>query len=376
MAEFTQTLTYTVHCPACGGDQVVKHGTQSGEQRYRCKTCRKAFRASGKPKGRRMDSELIASAVSDYYSGKSYKAIAEGLEKEYNIPEPSKATVYEWVRDYSADAVAEMKDHKAKTGGGDWVADEMYVKVGGKTAYLWDIMDTDTRYILASHLSYRRDATAARAMLRKALAASDGPPKSITTDKWRAYIKPIKDLAPEAEHIQSEGLAAKVNNNLSERLQGTLRDREKTLRGLENIESGQRYVDGFALNYNLFRKHHSLSNKPPAATALEAPPFREWADVVKGDAVELRPVLAAPRRAEGPEAEIELPTPTPRPLRSSRESGDMPVPKPVKLPQSKVRVPKVAKPKKVKTTGKAKGQHPVAKLRNGIQRAQRKNGRR
>ena len=372
MAEFTQTLTYTVHCPSCGGDKVVKHGMQSGEQRYRCKACRKAFRASGKPEGRRMDGELIASAVSDYYSGKSYKAIAEGLEKEYNIPEPSKATVYEWVRDYTADAVKEMEDHPARTGGGDWVADEMYVKVGGKTAYLWDIMDTDTRYILASHLSYKRDATAARAMLRKALAASDGPPKTITTDKWRAYIKPIKELAPEAEHIQSEGLAAKVNNNLSERLQGTFRARDKTLRGLENIESGQRYVDGFALNYNLFRKHHSLDNKPPAATALEAPPFREWADVVKGDAVELQPVLPAPRRNEGPQ-EIQLPTPGP--LRSSRVSGDVSVPKPVRLPQSKVRVPKAAKPQKVKTAGKAKGKHPVVKLRNGIRQNQRKNGR-
>ena len=373
MAEFTQTLTYTVHCPKCGGDKVVKDGFQSGQQRYLCRGCKKKFRANGKAEGRRMDAELMGSAIQDYYDGKSYKKIAEALEKEYGIPEPSKATVYEWVRDYSADAVEQLKDHPAKTGGGDWVADEMYVKVGGRTAYLWDIMDTDTRYILASHLSYNRDNVAARAMLRKALASSDGPPKTITTDKWRAYIKPIKDLVPQARHIQSEGLTAEVNNNLSERLQGTLRDREKVLRGLENIESGQRYVDGFALNYNLFRKHESLGNRTPASKAGVNPPFREWADVVKGDAVELQPVLPASRRNEGPE-EIQLPTPGP--LKSSRVSGDAPAPKPVKLPQSKVRVPKAAKPKRVKTVGKTKGTHPVARVRNGVQRAQRRNGRR
>ena len=155
--------------------------------------------------------------------------------------------------DYTAGARDEMKDHPAKTGGGDWVSDEMYLDLKGKKAYLWDIRGKHTRYILASHLPYRRDAKAARAMLRKALAASDGPPKTITTDKWRAYMKPIKDLVPVAKHIQSEGLAAEVNNNLNERLQGTYRDRKKTLHGLESIESGQRFLDEWALNYNLFR---------------------------------------------------------------------------------------------------------------------------
>ena len=323
MAEFSTTTTYEIHCPKCGGDRIVKVGRQSGVQRYRCKDCPKDFRANGKAPGRRMDAELMGAAIQDHYDGKSYKKITEAIEKEYDIPEPSKATVYEWVRDFSAEAIEEMKDHPAKTGGGDWVADELHFEVKGKKAYLWDIMDRDTRYILASHLSYRRDAVAARAMLRKALAASDGPPKTITTDKWRAYLKPIKELVPEAKHIQSEGLAAEVNNNLSERLQGTYRDRVKTLRSLESIETGQRYLDGWTVNYNLFRKHESLKNKPPASKALADPPFREWTDVVKGDAVEPQLVLAAPRQTERPKVELkELPTPKPTPKlkRSSRVS--------------------------------------------------------
>ena len=54
----------------------------------------------------------------------SYKQIAENLEKTADMPEPSKATVYEWVRDYSYAAVDAMKDHPAHTNG-HWVADEM-----------------------------------------------------------------------------------------------------------------------------------------------------------------------------------------------------------------------------------------------------------
>ena len=152
MAEFSTTTTYEVKCPDCGSAHVVKDGKQSGQQRYLCRGCRKKFRANGKAQGRRMDAELMGSAIRDFYSGKSYKQIAEGLKDEYDIPEPSKATVYEWVKDYTDEAVGEMKDHKATTGG-DWVADELQVDVGGKKVWLWNVMDSETRYVLATHLT-------------------------------------------------------------------------------------------------------------------------------------------------------------------------------------------------------------------------------
>ena len=124
------------------------------------------------------------------------------------------------------------------------------------------------------------------------LGAADKPPKTVTTDKWRAYIKPIKDLMPEATHIQSQGLRAEINNNLSERVQGTFRQREKTLRGLDSKESGQRYLDGWILQYNLFRDHESLDNDAPGERAKVKPPFDEWSDVVKmGTTSAIGPVL-------------------------------------------------------------------------------------
>ena len=290
MAEFTKT--YTVNCPICQSSDVVKDGKQSGEQRYRCKPCQKKFRASGKAKGRKMDAELMGSAIRDYYTGKSYKQIAEGLKEEYDLPnEPSKATIYEWVRDYTKKALKQMEGHKAKTGG-HWVADEMAVDVDGykDKIWIWNVMDSETRYILATHLTPRRDATAARVLLRKALKNADKPPKTITTDKWRAYIKPIKDLMPEAKHMQSQGLHADINNNLSERLQGTFRDRIKTMRQMEGRKTGQQYLDGWTLTYNHFRGHHSLRNQTPAHRAKIDAPFKEWADVVKAEAAPRRKV--------------------------------------------------------------------------------------
>lgn len=92
-------------------------------------------------------------------------------------------------------------------------------------------------------------------------------------------------VCPSAKHIQSEGLTAEINNNRSERLPGTYRDREKTLRGLNGLESGQHYLDGWTLRYNLFRKHHSLGNRTPGEAAGIDALFGEWADVVRGGTV-------------------------------------------------------------------------------------------
>ncbi len=294
MTEFTTTTTTTVNCPDCEADKVIKIGKQSGQQRYRCKACDKKFRAGGKAEGRKMDAEMMGSAIRDYFTGKSYKQIAEGLKEEYDLDkEPSKATIYEWVRDYTDKAMSQMKGHKATTGG-DWVADELMVDVGGQKMWLWNVMDSETRYILASHLTPRRDANAARVVMRKAVLAADGPPKTITTDKLKSYMSAIKSVLPDSRHIQSEGMRADINNNLSERLQGTFRDRIKTLRGLDSRKTGQRYLDGWVLTYNHFRGHESLRNKTPGYRAKVNPPFKEWADVVKAEAAP-RPKVAKAR---------------------------------------------------------------------------------
>ena len=254
----------------------------------------------------------MGAAIRMFYSGMSYKQIAESMEKMYDIPEPSKATIYEWVRDYTQVALKEMKDHKAHTGG-HWVADEMQLTVGGKKYWNWNVMDADTRYILASHLTVERDAAAATAVMRKALAAADGPPDSITTDKLRSYLSAIKKVFPDAKHIQSEGIRAEVNNNLSERVQGTFRQRTKTLRGLDHKESGQLYLDGWVLTYNLFRDHEAMGGKPPGLAAEVNPPFTEWADVVRGEVLpkSTDPVTSAgkPTRPPIPEGTDIKPTP-------------------------------------------------------------------
>lgn len=119
--------------------------------------------------------------------------------------------------------------------------------------------------------------------MRKALEASANRPKTIKTDKLRSYSAALKDKDfTGVRHVQSDGIRAVNNNNLSERLQGTFRARTKTLRGMDSLETGQRYLDGWTLTYNLFREHESIGDQPPAHKAKMDVPYDEWADVVRG----------------------------------------------------------------------------------------------
>ena len=296
MARFTTTSTVAIGCPHCDSDHVIKVGKRDGYQRYQCKTCNRKFHANGNAPGKRFTANQIGAAVRMFYSGMSYKQIAENMAEAHDVPEPSKATIYEWVRDYTAVALREMENHKAQTGD-EWVADEMQVTVGGKKYWNWNVMDSKTRYILASHLSRRRDTRAATTVMRKAQKAAVTTPKTVKTDKLKSYIGAIENVwGGDVNHVQSEGIRAELNNNLSERLQGTFRQRTKTLRGLDNKESGQVYLDGWTLTYNLFREHEALDNKPPASAAKVSTPFESWESVVEE---------ASPHRTVVPKLEAE-----------------------------------------------------------------------
>ena len=298
MAKFTETVTRTVACPYCAHYKVVKNGKNAnGKQTYRCKACSKRFLHTGQVGGHRATAEHIGMAIRMYYGGASYKQTAETMADGHDIGEPSKETLYRWVTEYTEVAKDILDEFPAHTSG-KWVADEVQVRVGGEKYWLWNIMDAGTRYALAVHLSPNRDQRAAVAVMRKAMAAADAPPRSITTDKLGSYTGAIKSVFPDADHIQSEGLRARVNNNLSERLQGTIRDREKTLRGLDGLESGQRYFDGWAVNYNVIREHEGIKFQTPAEMAGVNPPFTEWADVVRVAATDTKRKGDAPDVAE------------------------------------------------------------------------------
>ncbi len=214
-----------------------------------------------------------------YFDGVSYRKTAQNV-KQYFGRETSPMTIYRWVRELTAKADSALKPLKVNAGD-VWVAYEVVVNVGGQNYWLFNVMDSDSRFLLAAYLSPTRTERAAATALALARERAQAPPKQVKTDGLRSYRRAMRQAFPthKVDHVVSQGIRAEINNNLSERLQGTIRDRDKTLRGLKSRETGQAYVDGLVTHYNYFRNHESLQGKRPAEAAGAALPFTSWEDV-------------------------------------------------------------------------------------------------
>ena len=257
----------------------------------RCDTCRTGGRSNvltidaDNPTPRRKHATPIeiGAAVDMYFDGISYRRVAENIGDYFHRP-TNATSVYNWVRQETAKAKGALADIKVDTGP-EWVADEMQVTVGGEKYWLFNVMDSDTRFILAAYLSKERTAKAAATTMAMARDRASSSPVEIKTDGLRSYQQGIKTAFPTrpVSHVVSKGIRAVINNNMSERLQGTLRDRDKTLRGMKHRDTGQEYLDGLVLNYNYFRPHQSLRGKTPAEAADTEIPFKSWRDVAAMD---------------------------------------------------------------------------------------------
>ena len=203
---------------------------------------------------------------------------AENMEKYFGR-ETGQMSVCRWVRELSGKSDEILRPMKVNTGD-SWVADEMVVNVGCKKYWLFNVMDSETRFVLAAYLSPVRTSRAAATALSLARERAENHPAEIKTDGLKSYREALPRAFPTrpVKHIVSKGIRAEINN-MSERLQGTFRDRDKTLRGLKARETGQVYIDGLVTHYNFFRPHESLDGKRTAKSPGTEIPFQNWEDV-------------------------------------------------------------------------------------------------
>lgn len=175
--------------------------------------------------------------------------------------------IYNWVKRYVM-LIGEYVSTLTPQLSGQWNVDEMKVKVAGEWRWLWNVMDKETRFLVASAISEKREAQDARRVSALAKARANGKrPKKVITDGLPAYKEAFKKefftlRGPRTEHISHIRLAGDMNNNIMERLQGTNRERDKVLRGMKSKETPIR--EGFDIYYNFVRPHMGLNGLTPA----------------------------------------------------------------------------------------------------------------
>jgi len=279
---------WQVTCKFCGGTRVVKYGTYHGVQRFLCRSCNRKFADNNAPPHMQFPTAAIASALNQFYQTTSLDKIRTQLDLDQH-PYPGHATVYEWVVKYTKKAVEALSGVTVNTGK-IWVADETMLLVAGSktkegsenTAWFWDVLDEDSRFLLASHLSQTRTTRDAETLFQRAAEVATRPPRFIVTDKLSAYLDGIERVfGGDTIHIQSHGMRSSTNINLVERFHGTIKDRTNLMRGLHSLVTARFVMSGWAIHYNYMRKHQALGGKTPAEVAGVEAPFKSWLEVIQ-----------------------------------------------------------------------------------------------
>jgi len=270
-------------CKFCQSTAVVKNGKRNGVQYYLCKECGRGFVYNKALPRMRYPIDIVADGVYDYYAGVSLNKIREGIYQKAKL-KPADSAIYGWVKRLTKIGLAEAKNHTPQVGD-KWLADECVIKLkDGKKYWLINVIDHDTRFLLASILSSRRTTKDILKAFETAQAKAKKNPKFMLTDGWIAYVDACElAFASETKHIVTTPFEKKeLSTNIVERWHGTLKDRLKPMRGMDKSETYQLILEGFIFNYNYLRPHESLKDRTPAEVAkIHDFPYASWLDVIK-----------------------------------------------------------------------------------------------
>lgn len=282
--------TECIKCRYCGSDIVWKFGkNRSGVQRYKCPQCSKVFLEKDALPKMRVTVRQLGDVIGQYYGGMSLKELRRQFEQQHQ-ESLSRSSFDRWLAKFSRIAVDEARKYHPKVGS-TWLADECVLKIGGRNIWCWDIIDSDTRFLLATHLSPTRTTQDAKRLMDKAEAVACKTPKVVITDALRAYIDGIEQAyGSGTKHIQSKPFTtADLSTNKIERWHSTLRTREGIMRGLKSLPTAQALLDGWLVHYNFFRGHESLDDRTPARAAGIKFPYKNWLDVIEAQRVIVEP---------------------------------------------------------------------------------------
>ena len=184
-----------------------------------------------------------------------------GLELSYE-------TVRRWVLKFGC-AFARTIPRRRPRPHAQWHLDEMFVTIKGKRHYLWRAVDAEGE-VLDFLVQSRRNAKAARRLMRKLLKQQGFAPATMVTDRLRSYGSAIRGLGLSCEHVQ--GLR---KNNRAENAHQSVRRREYKMQRFKSPGSAQRFLTLHAAVYNLFNvQRHLISRRTLHQFRSEA--FGQW----------------------------------------------------------------------------------------------------
>ncbi|HJX06282.1 MAG TPA: DDE-type integrase/transposase/recombinase [Candidatus Nanoarchaeia archaeon] len=257
-------------CPYCKATDTVgwgKRHTKNGQKQiYKCKVCGRKF-IEEKDFQRYKGNGKITTLIMDlYFKGISLRGIQDHLCQFYSL-KLDHSNILRRIQKYSKvidDHAKTLKPEVASI----WHHDEMKIQAGGKWKWLWNIMDEETKFLITTQVSTKARVIDSRKFFNQAREQVSQEPAFLITDGRHSYTRSIKKELPHTQQIRLVKLTDKRTNNQGiERLNGTIRDRVKTMRGFDNQKTAETMTSAYRNYYNFIKPHSSLNGSTPALKA-------------------------------------------------------------------------------------------------------------
>jgi transposase-like protein len=178
-------------------------------------------------------------------------------------------TVRRWFLKFGTPIAANLRRTRPKPSD-HWHLDELVIVIRKRRYWLWRAVDNEGE-VLDFLVQRKRDANAAKKLMKKLLRKHGFAPSRIVTDKLRSYSSAFRAMGLVAEH--DRGLRA---NKRAENSHQPVRRRERKLQRFKSPGSAQHFLSIHAATYNTFFQQRHL-NRRPYFKELRAAAFDVWA---------------------------------------------------------------------------------------------------
>lgn len=265
----------------CGSQNMRKDGIRKNKaceiQRYKCLDCGKRF-CNNIGLRSKVSAKAITASLDLYFKGVSLRQVRQHLIQFYGI-NITHVAIYKWIHKFGEVVTPFVDQLIPKDVSGVYHVDEMAVHVRKETnekghyQWLWNLLDSTSRYWISSKISQTRKVEDARAVFADGKRKSPHP-LAIVHDGLQSYDEAVAkeyftNYSPRTRDVRSVGVRHKGLNQKVERLNGIFRDREVVMRGMDNKDSAQKLIDAYRIHYNFVREHGTIKKTPAEQVGIK-----------------------------------------------------------------------------------------------------------
>ena len=193
----------------------------------------------------RLPAEVVSYAVWLYFRFPLSLRMVEEMLAARGIA-VSHETVRQWALKFGQSFAKQIR-RRLPAPGDKWHLDEVVISIAGQKHWLWRAVDQHGA-VLDILVQSRRNAKAAKRLLRKLLKKQGVAPRVMITDKLASYAAAKRAVMPSVEHRQHKGL-----NNRAENSHQPTRRREYVMKRFKSAGQAQRFLSIHDQVANLFR---------------------------------------------------------------------------------------------------------------------------